>query len=252
MALTQVKTAGIAADAVTGAKVADDQIDSEHYIAASIDNEHLANNAVDSDELAAGSVDIAHLATGTDGQIITWGADGAATAVGPGTDGQVLTSTGAGSAPAFETISTGGGLPCFFASANSTIDLAANSWIKLELSTEEVDSASAYDHSTNYRFTPQTAGYYYVWSGYTCRFQTAAHWMYIAIYKNGSNAFQNQSINGRNSDYDNWAIVDLSGIVSLNGSSDYIEVYVKNSPDSGTTTIPIVKRHFGAFRIGDN
>jgi len=106
MALTQVKTAGIAADAVTGAKVADDQIDSEHYIAASIDNEHLANNAVDSDELAAGSVDIAHLATGTDGQIITWGADGAATAVGPGTDGQVLTSTGAGSPPAFETIST--------------------------------------------------------------------------------------------------------------------------------------------------
>ena len=106
MALTQVKTAGIAADAVTGAKVADDQIDSEHYIAASIDNEHLANNAVDSDELAAGSVDIAHLATGTDGKIITWDANGAATVVGPGTDGQVLTSTGAGSPPAFETLTT--------------------------------------------------------------------------------------------------------------------------------------------------
>jgi len=102
MALTQVKTLGIAADAVTGAKVADDQIDSEHYVAASIDNEHLADNAVDSAELAAGSVDIAHLATGTDGQIITWNASGVAVAVGPGTDGQVLTSTGAGSPPAFE------------------------------------------------------------------------------------------------------------------------------------------------------
>ena len=51
MALTQVKTLGIAADAVTGAKVADDQIDSEHYVAASIDHEHLADDAVDGDNI---------------------------------------------------------------------------------------------------------------------------------------------------------------------------------------------------------
>ena len=65
MALTQLKTSGIADDAVTTAK----------------------------------------LAAGTDGQIITYDASGNPTAVGPGTDGQVLTSTGAGSPPAFETIS---------------------------------------------------------------------------------------------------------------------------------------------------
>jgi len=51
----------LAADAVTGAKIADDVVDSEHYAAASIDNEHLADNAVDSDELASGAVDGAHL-----------------------------------------------------------------------------------------------------------------------------------------------------------------------------------------------
>jgi len=62
MALTQVKTSGIADDAVTLAKQA----------------------------------------AGTDGQIITYDASGNPTAVGPGTDGQVLTSTGAGSPPAFE------------------------------------------------------------------------------------------------------------------------------------------------------
>ena len=66
MALTQVKTSGIADDAVTLAKQA----------------------------------------AGTDGQIITYDASGNPSAVGPGTDGQVLTSTGAGSPPAFETIST--------------------------------------------------------------------------------------------------------------------------------------------------
>jgi len=64
MALTQVKTSGIADDAVTLAKQAG----------------------------------------GTDGQIITFDASGNPTAVGPGTDGQVLTSTGAGSPPAFEAI----------------------------------------------------------------------------------------------------------------------------------------------------
>jgi len=64
MALTQVKTSGIADDAVTLAKQA----------------------------------------AGTDGQIITYDASGNPTAVGPGTDGQVLTSTGAGSPPAFEAL----------------------------------------------------------------------------------------------------------------------------------------------------
>tara|TARA_R100000781_G_scaffold31242_1_gene22729 strand:+ start:269 stop:1591 length:1323 start_codon:yes stop_codon:yes gene_type:complete len=42
------------------------------------------------------------LADGTDGQILTYDANGVVTAVGPGSDGQVLTSTGAGSPPAFE------------------------------------------------------------------------------------------------------------------------------------------------------
>jgi len=69
MALTQVKTSGIAADAVTGAKVADDQIDSEHYIAASIDNEHLADNAVDTDEIADDAVTADKLANSINTEI---------------------------------------------------------------------------------------------------------------------------------------------------------------------------------------
>ena len=66
MALTQVKTLGIAADAVTGAKVADDAIDSEHYTNASIDHAHLANDCVDGDNLADNACDSEHY---TDGSI---------------------------------------------------------------------------------------------------------------------------------------------------------------------------------------
>jgi len=88
MALTQVKTTGLADDAVTGAKIADD----------TVAEANMANDAISLTELKAG----------TDGQIITWDASGNPTAVGPGTDGQVLTSTGAGSPPAFESISASG------------------------------------------------------------------------------------------------------------------------------------------------
>ena len=60
--VTPIVTGNIAADAVTGAKIADDTIDSEHYIAASIDNEHLADNAVGTAEIAADAVTAAKLA----------------------------------------------------------------------------------------------------------------------------------------------------------------------------------------------
>ena len=52
--------------------------------------------------IADNAVTLAKMAGGTDGQIITYDANGDPIAVGPGTDGQVLTSTGAGSPPAFE------------------------------------------------------------------------------------------------------------------------------------------------------
>jgi len=46
--------------------IANNSIDSDHYVDGSIDNAHLADDAVDSDELAASAVDIAHMsATGT-------------------------------------------------------------------------------------------------------------------------------------------------------------------------------------------
>ena len=53
------------------------------------------------------NVDVADLANGTDGQLITWGADAAPTTVATGNSGQILTSNGAGAAPTFETAVTG-------------------------------------------------------------------------------------------------------------------------------------------------
>ena len=57
-----IDTANITGDAVTGDKIADNAIDSEHYVDGSIDNEHIADNAIDSEHYADGSVDNVHLA----------------------------------------------------------------------------------------------------------------------------------------------------------------------------------------------
>ena len=54
-------TGDIRDDAITGAKIADDQINSEHYVAGSIDLEHMSANSVDSDQYVDGSIDLAHM-----------------------------------------------------------------------------------------------------------------------------------------------------------------------------------------------
>jgi len=59
---TAIAAGYIAADAITGAKIADDAIDSEHYTDGSIDNAHIADDAIDSEHYAAGSIDTAHIA----------------------------------------------------------------------------------------------------------------------------------------------------------------------------------------------
>ena len=171
MALTQVKTTGIAddavttdklanaintardantakvslgADSVTGAKIADDAIDSEHITNGSIDHAHLANDCVDGDNIADNSVGLAHMAGGTDGQIITYDASGDPVAVGPGTDGQVLTSTGAGSPPAFETINVPAGV-----GGSTGVDF--NDSVKIRLGTDN-DAELYHDGSHVYLY----------------------------------------------------------------------------------------------------
>ena len=55
----------IAGDAVTNAKIADNQIDSEHYVDGSIDHVHLANDAVDGDNIADDSINSEHYVDGS-------------------------------------------------------------------------------------------------------------------------------------------------------------------------------------------
>ena len=81
---TAIATAYIGADAITGAKIADDAIDSEHYTDGSIATAHIADNQVTAAKLA----DIAR------GSIIYGNASAATAELTKGSANTVLTSDG--------------------------------------------------------------------------------------------------------------------------------------------------------------
>ena len=60
------------------------------------------NNSVETADIQDNAITLAKLAGGTDGNIISFDANGDPVAIATGSDGQILTSTGAGSPPAFE------------------------------------------------------------------------------------------------------------------------------------------------------
>jgi hypothetical protein len=114
MANTTIPSELIAADAITGAKIADNAIDSEHYTDGSIDTAHIADdqvtvgkmaaNSVDSDQYVDGSIDTAHIADDqvtlakmaglARGKIIVGDSSGNPAALAIGTNGYVLKSDG--------------------------------------------------------------------------------------------------------------------------------------------------------------
>lgn len=107
--------------------------------------------------------------------------------------------------------------PAFSAWLSGSQTLASATLTKLQLNTEEFDTASCYDNTTNYRFTPNVAGYYQVNGRIQCT--SPATQVYLAVYKNGS-LFKDLANNPGSS-------VAANGgcLIYLNGSTDYIELY---------------------------
>ena len=116
-----VTTAKIATDAVTQAKIADDavgadQLASNSVVTASIVDStgssdgvttaKLATSAVTTAKVADDAITLAKMAGGTDGNLISYDANGDPVAVATGSAGQVLTSAGAGAPPTFQTASS--------------------------------------------------------------------------------------------------------------------------------------------------
>jgi len=115
-----------------------------------------------------------------------------------------------------------GNMPAFSAYSNGNQSVSNNTWTKVTLAYEEFDTASAFDSTTNSRFTPQVAGYYQI-NGMIAGNATGTNPTIVqaAIYKNGA-IYKRYSSVGNTLDYQSGTI---SSIVYLNGSTDYVELY---------------------------
>ena len=142
--------------------------------------------------------------------------------------------------------------PAFQAVRTSSQNFTDQSEVKAQFDVETFDTASAYDNSSNYRFTPQTAGKYYVYTRCQIDCQAASNLKNAAasIYKNGSTHLQSEM-----NEADNQAQnlnVSVHGIVDMNGSSDYLEVYVYANDESGNPRLKgssFTESLFGAYKI---
>lgn len=113
------------------------------------------------------------------------------------------------------TMMVSGNMPAFSAimSANQTI--TSSTFTKVQFNTEDFDTNSNYD-TTNYRFTPTVAGYYqFNASIYP---NTSVTFTEASLYKNGS-------LFKRGFSSSNNGIGQLSVLIYLNGTTDYVECY---------------------------
>jgi len=109
--------------------------------------------------------------------------------------------------------------PAFSAYLSATQTVSSATFTKVTINTEEFDTNSNYDNATNYRFTPTVAGYYQV-SGTLNAATTANVLQIVTIYKNGTEFKRGVSVVPVNG-----GLVNVSALVYLNGSTDYIELY---------------------------
>jgi hypothetical protein len=123
--------------------------------------------------------------------------------------------------------------PAFSAYLTSNQTLSATTWTKVQCGIEEFDTASCYDKDTNYRFTPNVAGYYQV----NGNVQTSsASSLTCSIYKNGSEFKRGINLTtGSATLYTTGA--GVSALIYLNGTTDYIEMYAYTNNSSGGANV---------------
>ena len=130
------------------------------------------------------------------------------------------------------TVMVSGNMPAFSASNGSSYAISNTTFIKTQNNTKQFDTANAYDATTNYRFTPQVAGYYQI-NGFVS-FQSGTSGVgLISIYKNGSRTLDGNQIPFTASAPPKLII---SYVLYMNGTSDYLELYAYQS-SGGTINI---------------
>lgn len=116
------------------------------------------------------------------------------------------------------TVMVSGNMPAFAAYANTNQALTQNTFTKVTFGTEVFDTNNNFASS---RFTPTVAGYYQLNTAINFGGNATATYGLVSFYKNGTE-YARQSVVSATT------VNNLTGstLVYLNGSTDYVEVYV--------------------------
>jgi len=129
--------------------------------------------------------------------------------------------------------------PNFYVNRSGTQTISADTWTKVQLNNEVYDSGSAFDSSTNYRFTvPSGQGgkYFFQGSVYGYSGDNNLQRVHIRLYKNGSAIVVFSENDWTNQAYRNAQMYSSSAVLSLS-AGDYIELWVALYSGGGTPTI---------------
>jgi hypothetical protein len=120
--------------------------------------------------------------------------------------------------------------PAFSAYPSASQSIATATLTKISFDTELFDTNSNFN-TTTYSFTPTIEGYYQVNCTMAFNADVAGTWA-IVLQKNGAN-YLNAGVANFGANYPS---ASLSCVVSMNGSTDYLEVYIfQNSGSNGVT-----------------
>jgi hypothetical protein len=210
-----VGTSQLASDAVTEAKIADDAVESEHL------NVNVITGQTAETSIATDDTILIH--------------DTSASALRKMTRANFVSGIG------------GTNTPAFAAKISATQNVATATETKIQMATEVFDTDGDYDHSTNYRFTPTTAGKYCFVAG--LRYSTfVAGRAVIWIRKNGSSDHGINEQYGDNSQSSQSCMTTV--ILDMNGSSDYVEAYTyQNTGSSRPLQEPGTATFFQGFKL---
>jgi len=226
-----VVTAGINADAVTGAEIADDAINSEHYTDGSIDTAHIADGQVTIGKLATavltGATDIGAAIADADLLLVDDGAGG------------TLRKTAASRLKTY----VGSNTPSFLANKSSAQSIANTTAVQVTFDNELYDSDGKFASN---RFTPTVAGKYFIYSQLNM-VATDGKYFETRIHKNGTLISVTQTHMGTVT-YNAGSYI---GQVITSDDNDYFEIFTYHNSgasknvDGGNTG----SSYFGAFKI---
>lgn len=161
-----------------------------------------------------------------------------AAAIGSGTLAVARGGTGVGALQSFSAYNTAGQ------------NLPAAAWTKIAIDTERHDVGSAFDHATNYRWTPTVAQVANVIGMYYASNCVSNTLYAISVYRNGS-LFALGNIEQITATITTKGFL-ASGLPVLNGTTDYVDLYGYNG--HGSATLAVVgganNNHFDGFWAG--